>query len=89
VIPCKFLFHSHGFTNPPKVENMDLDPATLTTIILAAFEASESPLPQLLMHRQRHKEERGREYGEEAEEKEDDEEDDEEPDDEEEDEDSE
>jgi hypothetical protein len=47
------ILSAHGFTNPPKVENMDLDPATLTTIILAAFEAAESPLPQLLMHRQR------------------------------------
>jgi hypothetical protein len=53
MIPYKFLFHSHGFTIPPNVDNMDLDPATLTTIILAAFEAAESPLPQLLMHRQR------------------------------------
>jgi hypothetical protein len=90
VIPYKFLFLSHGFTNPPKVEKMDLDPVTLTTIIFAAFEAAESPLPQLLVHRQRHEEERGREHGQEAEEEEDnDEEGDEEPEDEEEDEDSE
>jgi ankyrin repeat protein len=39
--------------NPRNVEYMDLDRAAIAAIVLAAFEAVDSPLPLLLMHRSR------------------------------------